>query len=62
MEGSRDLGPLIKLLTVNLSKFTFSQCLEEEEEKCKKEELLRGEEPGENRGHGMDEEGPKGLA
>lgn len=54
MEGSHDLGPLIKLLTVNLSKFTFSQCLKEEE-KCRKEELLGG--GGTGGGHGMDEEG-----
>lgn len=60
MEGSHDLRPLIKLLTVNLSKFTFSLHLEEE--KYREEEILREEKQEENRGHGMDEEGSKGLA
>lgn len=64
MEGSHDLRPLIKLLTVNLSQFTFSLCLEEKTYnrfQDREEEILKEERPKENRGHGTDEERRKGV-
>lgn len=48
-EGSRDLKFLIKLLTVDLSQFTFSQCPQGVQAQNKKE-ILREEKEGETEG------------
>lgn len=60
-EGSRDLKFLIKLLTVDLSQFTFSQCPQGVQAQNKKG-ILREEKEGGNRGKAEVTDGGGGKA